>query len=181
MVDSKNSINLLLSKVYFAPLTLEDIEEVRLWRNNPKINNFIINKNHITAAQQLKWFDNLGENQKYYFIAKVDQEKLGLFYATQVDLGQKSCEPNGFMGNPTYFKSPIAGLIIVEFFKKLFLELDFETLNGKVVRDNVSFIQLHALLGAEISEDESKNLSYITLDKARFNETITKLLNCDKN
>ena len=40
-------------------LTLEDIEQVRHWRNDPEINRWMIYQDRITSKQQREWFETI--------------------------------------------------------------------------------------------------------------------------
>jgi RimJ/RimL family protein N-acetyltransferase len=160
--------------ILFSKLLEKDIEIVRNWRNDTEVNRFFLNKKYITAEQQIVWFKHINPNTQRYFMVSKDDEKIGLFYLTNINQREKSCEPNGFIGNKKYLQTPTAGIILINFFSMVFDKLGFETLQGKVVKENISFINIHKKMGAEIVDNGF--VVSIKLSKSDFKNFIGSFL-----
>ena len=49
-------------------LTKDKIEEVRQWRNDPKISQFMEYRDYITPEMQDAWFKRIDNDRNYYYI-----------------------------------------------------------------------------------------------------------------
>ena len=72
-------------KLRLSRLTIDDIETVRNWRNDPRISRFMPAKGFITPEKQLEWFKSINNNNNYYFIIAFDDRKIGLAEAKKID------------------------------------------------------------------------------------------------
>lgn len=158
--------------IEFKELLREDIELVRIWRNNAQVNRNFLDRNSISAEQQQVWYDQINSMKEMYFMVYYKKEKLGLFYLTNIDYNNKVAEPNGFIGITKYLDSFVAGEILISFFKFVFVELGFELLSGKIVASNTNFIKQHELMGAELELDETNKVVRTKLTRKRFDEFI---------
>ena len=79
-------------------LELNDIEEVRKWRNLHYIQNKMQYKEDISSEMQLIWFNSINNNLNYYFIIINEKGKrVGLINSKDVDLKQKNGEGGIFI------------------------------------------------------------------------------------
>jgi len=88
-------------------LTLEDIEQVRYWRNDPEINRWMIYQDSITSKQQREWFETINNPFNYYFIIEVQQTPIGLIYAKDLDPLTLEGEGGVFIGERNYRETDI--------------------------------------------------------------------------
>jgi len=161
-------------EIILKELKKADIEEVRIWRNNISINKNFLQQSLISSSQQITWFNNIDPVKEKYYIAYYKKKKIGLFYATNIDLEKKLCEPNGFIGIEEYIHTPIAGMALLTFFNFLFADFGMNELQGKILKLNSSFIQLHEQLNATISETQNPDIVKVELSKENFKEFINK-------
>lgn len=162
-------MNQKLSKgIHFRKLTYSDLEIVRTWRNKPSIHQNFINKTYISATQQKLWFEKIQKTNDIYYIVEYLEKPVAIFYLTNLDNTAKKAEPNGFIGEEKILKTHIAGKILIEFFKIAFNTLNLEELNGKILKSNHSFIDIHKKFGAEIKSLNETEYVKTSLSKKAF-------------
>ncbi|MES2619861.1 MAG: GNAT family N-acetyltransferase [Bacteroidota bacterium] len=134
--------NLLLRTV-----GLEDLEQLRIWRNSEDVNHYLINRPKITAKAQQEWFDNLDPASSIYFLIIVDGKKAGLAYANNIDEAQRNFEGNIFIGDVTFSDSfvPVKSALLLTIF--FFDKLRFISTYSTVHQDNFKALDLDRKLG----------------------------------
>lgn len=140
-----------INNITFSELVEKDIEPVRNWRNDKDINQYFLNKEYITSAQQQQWFNKINLNKERYYMVSYLEEKIGLFYLTNINKIEKTAEPNGFIGDKKLYNTPLAGKVLVAFFTFAFENLGFNILQGKILENNESFIKMHKQMGAKLT------------------------------
>ncbi|MCL2218652.1 MAG: GNAT family N-acetyltransferase [Chitinispirillia bacterium] len=147
-------------------LTIDKIELVRNWRNDPKISRHMFFKEYITPEMQLKWFNKINNDSNYYFIIEYNNEEIGLINTKDIDMVKKCGEVGHFIYEEKYWGTEIpfrASLCHDEF---VFDELKLEYTYGQVAADNVRSIKYNKALGAimKTSEDGKSVLLTFTRD-----------------
>lgn len=155
--------------IKFRKLLYKDIEQVMKWRNNSKIRQQFLDNRVIEYEEQERWFNSLNLDKDYYFILEVYDKPIGLFYLNNFNSLDESAEPNGFVGDVSFLNAPEIGKALLGFFDFAFNKLNVEILKGKILKSNISFINIHKTIGAEILEGKDKSLCYTTLSKKKFN------------
>ncbi len=128
-------------------LNKNDLELVRAWRNSGLINQNLINREFITAEQQLNWFNGLQNQQSVYFLISFNKEKAGLIYLTGIDWLNLTFEANMFIGEEKYIGSSLpvyAALTISDLF---FSALQFKKAYSKYFTDNNRSARFDSALG----------------------------------
>ncbi len=73
----EHSYMALYDNVMLRPLSIEDIEKLRVWRNDENNSKFLRNIGYITSEMQLKWFNNYlnDSNEIIFAIEEVSELK----------------------------------------------------------------------------------------------------------
>ena len=74
-------------------LTEEKIELLRRWRNDPKIQQYMGYREHITSEMQKAWFERINNDNNYYFIIEYEGKEIGCINIKDIDYVKKTCEP----------------------------------------------------------------------------------------
>ena len=146
-------------------LVFEDIEEVRLWRNEQFIRNKMLFTEEITPEMQEKWFASIDNKSNYYFII-IDErgKRVGLINSKNASLGKKVGEGGIFISDLDvwYTATPvIASMILINF---SILELtSFDRSIVRILRTNKPAIEYNKRLGyLKCSEDEKSIVMELT-------------------
>ena len=148
--------------IELIPLSKEDLELVRSWRNSPKISQYARNRNYITSEQQQKWFKNLKDS--IYYIVKIDSQKVGLVWVNNL-----STKPmTGFyIYEDKFLNSIYSYKVIALFYKFLFEKVD--KLYTDILEDNLRAIRFNTSLGFK------KEDNFYSLTKENFYKNLEKI------
>jgi len=62
--------------VKLKPLTTNDLELIRRWRNDQKIARFMEFRDYITKDMQIKWFEKISNRHNYYYLTEFEKKIL---------------------------------------------------------------------------------------------------------
>lgn len=138
-------------------IELEDIEEIRQWRNLHYIKNKMQYKEEITPEMQLKWYNSINNKFNYYFIIINELGKrVGLINSKNVDLKLKKGEGGIFISDVEVWNTStpaIASIILLNF--SICCLRSFEKSLIVILKSNKSAIDYNKKLGYYIvNEDE---------------------------
>jgi RimJ/RimL family protein N-acetyltransferase len=141
----------------------EDIELVRLWRNSPKISQFMEYRENITPEMQKEWFNSVNNFENFYFIIEYEGQKIGLINSSRIDWDTVSSEGGIFLWDDKYYETfvPVwASLCLLE---TTYFILGAGRSVIKTLRDNERAKKLNTHLGYELMEgqEEVYNQGYL--------------------
>lgn len=150
-------------------LTVEKIELLRNWRNDPKIQQYMEYREYITPEMQRNWFARIDNENNYYFIISCEGKDIGLVNLKDIDYQRKCAEPGIFIYDDDYLNGDTgvrAALLNTDF---AFDELKLDFLYGHVLKTNKRSIRFSSLFGYKISDgqDDVVNQLY-TLDRETY-------------
>ena len=152
-------------------LTIDDIEEVRLWRNENYIKDKMIYSKEITPQMQKKWFDSINNKYNYYFvIIDSDGDRVGLINSKNINLDEKVGEGGIFIADKKVWKTVtpvIASMILINF--SVVLLNSFDKSIVKVLKSNSSAIEYNKRLGY-FKSDENNGIIQMKLTKESYIE-----------
>lgn len=155
-------------------LTEDKLELVRQWRNDPKISQFMLFRDHITPEMQQNWFEKINNDNNYYFIIEYKEKEIGLVNIKDIDYSKGEGEAGLFIYDDSFFISFHISLCLNDFF--------FENLSGTQIRafvldENKRAIRFNKTLGYEYSADQYYILSREKYDIAK--SKIVRMLHLD--
>jgi RimJ/RimL family protein N-acetyltransferase len=161
----------------YKRVTIEDIELIRYWRNQPHIKQTMQFQEDITPEMQLKWFQSINNKDNYYFIIEVDTKKIGMINCKNADPITRIAEGGIFIWDLEYWNTPIpvfAALSMLEGVFEVFSAAGASI--ATVKKDNTKALHFNKMLGYEIIQ-ETKNDEFIKLllTKERYFEKTKKL------
>ncbi|MDA3780720.1 MAG: GNAT family N-acetyltransferase [Bacteroidales bacterium] len=89
-------------------LTEDKIEQVRLWRNDPKISQYMEFQDYITPEMQKAWFKKIDNKNNYYFIIEFDRKEIGLINIRDIDYEKREGEGGIFIYDDFYLNSDVS-------------------------------------------------------------------------
>lgn len=148
-------------------LSEETLELVRGWRNDEQTSRFMQFREHISPADQLKWFKSI-ENA-YYFVIFSGAVPVGLIDLKKIDEKNKTAEAGLLIGNADFVGTGIAlgaSVLLLDFaFGELNLQTvtaTINTLNSEAQQYNqlLGFVKIHAL-DEQFDRWELQQLEYV--------------------
>lgn len=144
-------------------LTVDKIELVRNWRNDPKISQYMEYRDYITPEMQAKWFAKVDNENNYYFIIAYKGLEIGLTNVKDIDYAEKTGEGGIFIYEDTFLNSDIPFRVIFALNDFCFDELHLEKMIAHIMSDNKRAIDFNRVLGYKkdaLSPDSGK-MTYI--------------------
>ena len=137
-------------------LEIDDIEEVRRWRNFHYIQNKMQFTEDISSEMQLIWFNSINNKLNYYFII-IDEngKKVGLINSKNVDLKNKNGEGGIFISDRTVWNTvtpAVASIILLNF--SLCCLKSFDRSWITIIKSNISAINYNNKLGYSVVDED---------------------------
>lgn len=136
-------------------LTKDKIEEVRQWRNDPKISQFMEYRDYITPEMQEAWFKRIDNDRNYYYIISYKGEDIGLINIKDYDPVVKTGESGVFIYEDKYLNTDIAYRVHLAFFDFCFDVLGMDFIRAHVRNDNKRAIRFVKFIGySNVAEEQ---------------------------
>lgn len=170
MIYTKFNIRLTLLKE-------EDIEQVRLWRNDTLVVNNYEFREYITPEMQKKWFDSIRNIHNTYFVIEYKGRKVGVINAKNINWEQQSLESGIFIPDPEVYQTQVPAIVSLMMTDLLFKVFDWKTISAHVMRHNLSVIRYNKSLGYELcdGQDGVENQLY-RLSRENFTKKAARIL-----
>lgn len=152
--------------IELKPLSEETLELVRNWRNDNQTAQFMEFRNHISEADQLRWFSAL--QNAHYFVIYSDNIPVGLIDLKKIDEQRKTAESGLLIGNKEFLGTGIAlgaSILLLDF---AFHALNLETVTAKINKHNSEAIKYNQLLGFEKQKNLSNDFEEWQIDEKQF-------------
>lgn len=150
-------------------LTHDKIEMLRQWRNDPKIQQYMIYREYITPEMQEEWFEKINDDHNFYFIIEYEGREVGMINIKDVDYEKKTGEPGQFIYDDSLWNSDVGMRASLCFNDFVWNTLGLDSTYCHVLASNKRALQFNLLLGAEIDtdyEDEESQKLVVTREKA---------------
>jgi len=142
-------------------LTEDKIEMIRIWRNDPKIVQYMEYRGYITPEMQEKWFNSINNENNYYFIFEFKGKEIGLINVRDIDSQLKIGEAGIYIYDDEWLNSTISFQASMCLYDFCFEILKLTRINAHILKDNKRAIKFNKLMGYEISGDEEDNLNQL--------------------
>ena len=152
--------------VTLTRLTVNDLEKVRKWRNDPKIQNTMLFKDYITKEQQRQWFQTINNDCNYYFIINYNKNDIGLVNLKNIDLS--SAEAGIFIGEYEYWDTMLGFCAVLALNDFAFNDLNLKYLLATIIDNNKRAVRFNRLLGYELIEKKDDDVGLYKLEKEAY-------------
>ncbi len=160
--------------VKLEKLNLHHAEISYVWRNNPKIWEYTVNRPDIfiTLKSERKWLRKvLSNSNEERFAITVKGKYIGNSYLTNIH--DRSGTFHIFIGETDYWGKGIAKKATILLLKFAFVKLTLKKVNLRVRKNHSRAIGLYHKLGfKEVSRDQE--LIWMEISKRKFNEELSK-------
>lgn len=151
-------------------LTHDKIELLRQWRNDPKIQQYMIYRDQITPEMQEAWFQRVNNEHHFYFIIEYEGREVGMINIKDVDYEKKTGEPGMFLYDDTLWNSDVGMRASMCFGHFVWDTLALDSMYIHVLASNKRALQYNLLCGYELVpgyEDKEILKLVITREKAK--------------
>jgi UDP-4-amino-4,6-dideoxy-N-acetyl-beta-L-altrosamine N-acetyltransferase len=130
------------------PLTREDLELVRAWRNSPEVSAYMYTDQEITREQQASWFERIKDDTRSkYWIITYGEKKVGLVSLTDISSVLQSCSWAFYLGDTSIRGAGIGLKTEYNVLRYVFEELKLNKLRCEVFVFNDKVIRMHEKIG----------------------------------
>lgn len=134
--------------IELKPLTAEDIELVRNWRNSKEIAQYMYTEEEISVEQQQKWFASIqNRTDCKYWIIEYDGKKLGLANLVDISSTFQSCYWAFYLGDSSVRGAGVGSKVEYNVLQFVFEELKLNKLRCEVFVQNDPVIKMHEKFG----------------------------------
>jgi RimJ/RimL family protein N-acetyltransferase len=141
-------------------LRSEDLEKVRLWRNDPFVRESMFFQEEISASDQQMWFSQMDASMVYFCI-NYQSECIGLMNVKNIDWKKRRGEAGIFIGIEKYRNSFLPMLAIFTLMDVFFEEFEFTQLMATVRSDNQNALEFNQALGYQIQKTEEDRIELV--------------------
>lgn len=135
-----------------------ETELVRLWRNDERIQSFMIKKVEISREMQTAWFQRVDNEHNYFFLIQSGDKNAGLINISGINFEEGTAYTGLFIADPAFIGSSVsvsASLTLLDFFFTVF---PLTKLFAQVRSDNQNAIGYNRSLGFEITEKREDHM-----------------------
>lgn len=160
-------------------LTEDKIELVRVWRNNPKIQQYMEFREEITPEMQKAWFQRINNDYNLYYIIEVDGKEVGLINCRDIDDKYESGEGGIFIWDDDYLNSDLSFRATCLFDDYLFNNLGLKILLAHIKDTNKRALDFNKALGIVPRKDTpiGDNRTFVVTKESYSNCKALKIIN----
>jgi len=137
-----------MKDISLKPLTENDLELVRTWRNSPEVASYMYSEKIISAEEQLAWFERLKtDTSSKYWIISYDEKPLGVANITGLSNVLESCYWAFYIGDTSVRGGGIGAKVEFNVLHYVFEELKLNKLRCEVFSFNDKVIKMHEKFG----------------------------------
>ena len=165
--------------ITFKPLSEDNLEMVRIWRNSDDVRLFMQYQEIITPEQHQVWFQQLDKTTNYYFITYHNEMPFGVYNIKDVDFNIGTGESGAYLKNRYIWGGDISmrGTLSILIFAFEILKL--KTLRCHVLKSNKKVLAYNQQMGFQINKKVDNDISFeLLLNSEGFyaNKKIVRLL-----
>lgn len=148
MSEKKNPLP--IGQIGFRTITEEDIEQLRLWRNDPEVRSQFIYDKEISPAEQEKWYhDHQQRKDDIIWIAydKTTGKNIGTVALYQINKQEKTGEIGRLMTAPQNKGQGLGRILMQYAVDRAFSDFDLQTVRLEIFYDNIPSMRINLSLG----------------------------------
>lgn len=143
-------------------------EQVRLWRNDPSIAQFMEYKENITPEMQQIWLKKMLVTGDLFYVVETQNQLIGTIHLSNFNSITASAEAGIFIGDPSFSGTGItlgASLLLLDF---AFQIRKLRAVNAKIHTNNKVAEQYNQLLGFQKVKMIDENFNLWELEKNNY-------------
>ena len=171
-------------QIQLKPMQQADIEQVRLWRNDPEVAQHMLSQDEISAEQQQAWFNKISvDKRQQHFVIFYKDKPIGAanikaYYQGENLENARAIEPGLYIADERYRGNIVAFSPTLLLNDYCFEVLGVQKLVAVVKASNVAALNYNLKLGYKV--ENAGDLLEISLNYADYQQhskTLKALLN----
>lgn len=131
----------------------DDLATIMRWRMDPEITKWMNTDPVLTLEGQKKWLESISQDpSSKYWLIEVDGVPAGVLSLFDIDGTAKSAEWGYYIGERDLRSTMLAISIEKSLYDYCFTTIGLETIENKVLAENVGVIKLHEICGSVTTE-----------------------------
>lgn len=137
-----------MDDVILVPLAEEHLEMVRAWRNSPEIGQYMFTYQHISAEDQVAWFNRIKEDStQKHFVVEYGDKFLGVASLSNIDRRHDQCVWGFYLAEQSVRGAGIGSKMLFRLADHAFREFGLHKLYGEVLATNQRALATHRKFG----------------------------------
>lgn len=146
--------------VLLKPLHIQDLEQLRLWRNSSEISSQMLDQTAISAEQQQGWFERIcTDKRQMQFVIYYKNQPVGacnLKSPTALTVAECDALDTGFyLGDAKYRGTILAFFAALALNQYCFEQLAVNTLKAQVKQSNSAALRFNQQLGYQVDAEQT--------------------------
>lgn len=142
-------------------LTHDKIEMLRQWRNDPKIQQYMVYRDYITPEMQKKWFKSVNNDNNLYCIIEFEGREVGLINVKDIDYEGLLGEGGVFIVEERLLNTDLAYRAHLVLFDFAFSELGLLGITSQILVSNQRAVRFAQFLGSEQKRIENETALFV--------------------
>ena len=155
--------------VRLSRLTVGKIEMVRIWRNDPKISQYMLFQDYITPQMQKKWFEKVNNDNNLYYIIEYKGREVGLINVKDIDREKGIGEGGIFIYDENLQNTDLAYRCHILLFDYVFGDCGLNGVLSEIQPTNQRAVRFATFLGSEITGETPECLYFLLSRENYFN------------
>lgn len=130
-------------------LTHDKIEMLRQWRNDLKIQQYMVYRDYITPEMQERWFEKINNENNLYCVIEFEGKEVGLINVKDIDCKRKIGEGGVFVVEERLLNTDVAYRAHLLLFDYVFDELGLQGITSQILKSNQRAVRFAQFLGSE--------------------------------
>lgn len=157
------------------PITAEDLEQTRTWRNAPHVREQMAFKAEITPEMHAQWWAGLDPEAHLYWIFGREGMDMGIVHLKDIDQEKMQAEAGIWTADPVLQGSPWPVLAVLTMMQYAFEHLGLQRLEAKMRADHVGILDFNHRLGYQRIAAPQDGFVRMAVTGAQFMLATTKL------
>jgi diamine N-acetyltransferase len=146
-------LTIMGERVYLRKMTEDDALTVVQWRNDPQIKKWMFNQNELSVESHVTWYKKQKYSNRHDFIICDRITGKGIGTVNFINIKGRQAEAGKMLGNSNYWGAGYAKEAFRIWLNYGFVELGFEKIYVKTMKNNTPNIKLNKKLGFKIKEE----------------------------
>jgi len=151
-------------------VTQADIEQVRLWRNDPAVSGFMESRDIITSEMQARWFASLDPQRQFFYVVHGPGGPAGVANLKNLDVASATAEGGIYLADPALRDGYLGLAAMLAMYDHGFERLGLGEITAHIRSDNPRAIRVNQALGfrREPGQEQVRNQAYRLLKADYF-------------
>lgn len=157
------------SGFFVNKLTVDSIEQVRIWRNQDFVRTQMEYNQLISKEEQENWFTTIHADSTFeYYVFGEGEKPVGLVHLAHIHATNKTAEVGLFIGEANYLGTGIPFRASFFILQRAFKDLGLDCVFAKVSKENQPAMDYNISLGFVLDKEVNAKFNTYRFDKSAY-------------